>query len=61
MPKPPSLSAEEEKKLLSAFQVLEEFSEHDLPVVKFNCRKAKNELWQALFELDLLPMRDKES
>jgi prephenate dehydratase len=60
MSKPPSLSAEEEKKLLSAFKVLEEFSEHDLPVVKFNCRKAKNELWQALFELDLLPLRDQE-
>ena len=22
--------------------------------VRFNCRKAKNELWQALFELDLI-------
>lgn len=50
-----SLTQEEEKKLLSAFRVLEEFSDHELPVVKFNCRKAKNELWQALFELDLLP------
>jgi len=50
-----SLTQEEETKLLAAFRVLEEFSEHDLPVVKFNCRKAKNELWQALFELDLLP------
>ena len=49
-----SLSPEEENKLLAAFQVLEELSEHELPVVKFNCRKAKNELWQALFELDLL-------
>ena len=55
MTTPPSLTLEEEKKLLAAFQVLNEFSEHELPVVKFNCRKAKNELWQALFELDLLP------
>ena len=55
MTTPVSLTLEEEKKLLAAFQVLEEFSEHELPVVKFNCRKAKNELWQALFELDLLP------
>ncbi len=52
---PASLTPEEERKLLAVFQVLEEFSEHELPVVKFNCRKAKNELWQALFELDLLP------
>ncbi len=51
----PNLTQEEERKLLSAYQVLEELSEHELPVVKFNCRKAKNELWQALFELDLLP------
>ena len=55
MTTPASLSLEEETKLLAAFQVLEEFSEHELPVVKFNCRKARNELWQALFELDLLP------
>ena len=52
---PAGLTPEEERKLLAAFQVLVEFSEHELPVVKFNCRKAKNELWQALFELDLLP------
>lgn len=52
---PVSLTQAEEKKLLEAFYVLEELSEHELPVVKFNCRKAKNELWQALFELDLLP------
>ena len=57
MTTPPSLTLEEEKKLLAAFQVLNEFSEHELPVVKFNCRKAKNELWQALFELDLLPAK----
>jgi prephenate dehydratase len=50
-----SLTQEEERRLLGAFKILEEFSEHELPVVKFNCRKAKNELWQALFELDLLP------
>ena len=55
MATPASLTQEEEKKLLVAFRVLEELSEHELPVVKFNCRKAKNELWQALFELDLLP------
>jgi prephenate dehydratase len=58
MSTPLSLSADEEKKLLSAFKVLEELSEHDFPVVRFNCRKAKNELWQALFELDLLPPQD---
>ncbi len=50
-----SLAAEEEEALLSAFAILERFSEHRSPVVRFNCRKAKNELWQALFELDLLP------
>jgi hypothetical protein len=52
---PAALTPDEERKLLAAFQLLEELSEHEVPVVKFNCRKAKNELWQALFELDLLP------
>ena len=51
----PSVSDEEEKKLLSAYKLLDELAAHDVPVVSYNCRKAKNELWQALFELDLLP------
>jgi hypothetical protein len=55
MAAPPRLTEEQAKKLLAAFEILEELSEHDWPVVRFNCRKAKNELWQALFELDLLP------
>ncbi len=53
MRKKNGLSKQDEKRLLSAYKILEEFSEHDLPVVRFNCRKAKTELWQALFELDL--------
>lgn len=53
MRKKDGLSKQDEKRLLSAYKILEEFSEHDLPVVRFNCRKAKTELWQALFELDL--------
>lgn len=48
------LAEEDIGKLLSAYEILEELSKHDLPVVRFNCRKAKNELWQALFELDLI-------
>ncbi len=58
--KPAGLTEEDEEKLLSAFKILEKLSEHELPVVKFNCRKAKNELWQALFELDLLPAHDED-
>lgn len=46
--------ADEMEKLRTAYRLLEELSRHDLPVIRFNCRKAKNELWQALFELDLL-------
>ncbi len=57
MVKPAGLSEEDKNKLLSAFKTLAELSEHELPVVKFNCRKAKNELWQALFDLDLLPLK----
>jgi prephenate dehydratase len=60
MVKSAGLTPEDEKKLLSVFKILEKLSEHELPVVKFNCRKAKNELWQALFELDLLPLRDRK-
>ncbi len=59
MIKQTGLSKEEERKLLLAYKVLDEFSGHEFPVIRFNCRKAKNELWQALFELDLLPSDDK--
>ena len=48
------LSEEDQEKLRSAYKILKEFSEHEIPVIRFNCRKAKNELWQALFELDLI-------
>lgn len=58
MTKLPTVSAEEEQKLLSAYKLLDELAAHDVPVVSYNCRKAKNELWQALFELDLLPPKD---
>jgi hypothetical protein len=48
------LSKDDAERLLTAYKILEEYSQHALPVVRFNCRKAKNELWQALFELDLI-------
>ena len=54
MAKDGQISQLDEEKLLAAYRILEEYSESDIPVLRFNCRKAKNELWQALFELDLL-------
>lgn len=49
-----TLSKDDAERLLTAYKILEEFYQHDLPVIRFNCRKAKNELWQALFELGLI-------
>lgn len=49
-----AFSEAEKEKLCVAYRILDELSQHDLPVLQFNCRKAKNELWQALFELDLI-------
>jgi len=48
------LSKKDEEKLLAAYKILEEFSNSEIPVLRSNCRKAKNELWQALFDLDLM-------
>jgi len=53
MTKDDQISKEDEQKLLAAYKILEEYSESQIPVLRFNCRKAKNELWQALFELDM--------
>lgn len=49
-----SLGEAEKEKLCVAYRILEELSQHDLPLLQYSCRKAKNELWQALFELDLI-------
>lgn len=54
MSKKDGLDKEDEERLLTAYKILAEFSEHEIPVLRFNCRKAKNELWQALFELGLI-------
>ena len=48
------LNKEDEENLHATYKILDELSEHEFPVIRFNCRKAKNELWQALFELDLI-------
>ncbi len=61
MSKSISFDEEDEKRLRVAYEILDDFSRHEFPVIRFNCRKAKNELWQALFELDLLPADDKVS
>ena len=53
MAKDDQIAKEDEQKLLAAYKILEEYSESQIPVLRFNCRKAKNELWQALFELDM--------
>jgi len=54
MPRDEQISQEDEQKLLAAYRILERYSQSEIPVLRFNCRKAKNELWQALFELDLI-------
>ncbi|HXG52768.1 MAG TPA: hypothetical protein VNN77_15330 [candidate division Zixibacteria bacterium] len=41
------------ERLLEAYRALEALAEHPLPVVRFNCRRARNELWQVLFDLDM--------
>jgi hypothetical protein len=52
MATPASLTPEEVEKLLATFRVLEELSEHELPVVSSIAAKPRTN-WQALFELDL--------
>ena len=54
MPRDEHISQEDEQKLLAAYRILEKYSQSEIPVLRFNCRKAKNELWQAQFELDLM-------
>ncbi|MDP6560860.1 MAG: hypothetical protein QF619_12220 [Candidatus Binatia bacterium] len=54
MEKRACLSRGDEEKLVGAYMTLQEFTEHEFPVVRLNCRKARSGLRRALFELGLM-------
>ena len=49
----PQLSREEEEKLLAVWKLLKELSNSEYPAIRAGSRKARGEIWQVLFELDL--------
>jgi hypothetical protein len=49
----PQLSREEEKTLLTVWKLLKELSKSEYPAIRAGSQKARNEIWQVLFELGL--------
>jgi hypothetical protein len=51
---PTQLSRQEEEKLLALWKQLKDFEKSGYPAVRAGCEKARNEMWQVLFELGLI-------
>jgi hypothetical protein len=49
----PQLSREEEEKLIAVWKLLKDLAQSEYPAVQAGCEKARSEIWQVLFELDL--------
>jgi hypothetical protein len=49
----PQLSPEDEEKLLAVWKLLKELAKSEYPAIRAGSQKARNEIWQVLFELGL--------
>jgi hypothetical protein len=49
----PQMSREEEETLLAVWKLLKELSKSEYPAVRAGSQKARNEIWQVIFELGL--------
>jgi len=49
----PQMSREEEERLIAAWKLLKDLAQSEYPAVQAGCEKARNEIWQVIFELGL--------
>jgi hypothetical protein len=49
----PQLSQEEEARLLAVWKLLKELAKSEYPAIQAGAEKARNEIWQVIFELGL--------
>ena len=49
----PTISRQEEEKLLAIWKLLKDFGKSEYPVVRAGCEKARSEIWQVIFDLGL--------
>lgn len=49
----PQLSPEDEEKLLAVWKLLKELAKSEYPAMRAGSQKARNEIWQVIFELGL--------
>jgi len=49
----PQMSRDEEERLLAIWKLLKELAKSEYPAVRAGCEKARNEIWQVIFELGL--------
>lgn len=49
----PQMSREEEERLIAVWKLLKDLAQSEYPAVQAGCEKARNEIWQVIFELGL--------
>lgn len=49
----PRISREEEQRLITIWELLKDFEKSEYPAIRAGCGRARNEIWQVLFELGL--------
>jgi hypothetical protein len=49
----PQMSRDEEERLLAIWKLLKELAKSEYPAIQAGSEKARNEIWQVIFELGL--------
>ena len=49
----PQLSRDEEERLIAVWKLLKDLAQSEYPAVQAGCERARNEIWQVIFELGL--------
>ncbi len=49
----PEISREAEDRLLTIWKLLEDLEKSEYPAIRAGCGRARNEIWQVIFELGL--------
>ena len=49
----PQMSRDEEEKLLAVWKLLKDVAKSEYPAVRAGVQRARNEIWQVIFELGL--------
>ena len=49
----PEITRQDEEKLFTIWKLLKDLQQSEYPAVRAGCERARNEIWQVIFELGL--------